>query len=138
MVQSASVVLWQKFDEFAPESDFTRWACRVLYYEILKWRERQAKRGMSLSPQFLESLADEASELLNEVDQRREALHRCLGKLRPRDRNMLLDRYRDGNTTETVAKRYHRTVGAVRRALHRLRMTLLECIRREIARSEHP
>ncbi|RMF99935.1 MAG: sigma-70 family RNA polymerase sigma factor [Planctomycetota bacterium] len=138
VVQSASVVLWQKFDDFAPDSDFTSWACRVLYYEILKWRERRAKQGVSLSPEFLESLADEASLLLNNVDRRRDALHRCLAKLRPRDREMLLERYRDGNTTETIAERYNRTVGAVRRALHRLRMSLVECIRREMAQSEHP
>lgn len=138
VVQSASVVLWKKFDEFTPGTDFAKWASRVVYFEVLKRREEQANRLLPLRPEVLETLAEEATGLLDEADRRREALERCLARLRTRDRRLVIERYRDGNDTATLARRHGRSVEAVRRALHRLRMALLACIRRELALGEHP
>ena len=39
LLQESSYILWKKFDQFEPESNFGSWACRVAYFEVLKYRE---------------------------------------------------------------------------------------------------
>src|SRR5262245_27171270 len=57
--QNTSVVLWNKFGEFQPGSDFFAWASRVAYYEVLSLL-KQRRRSRTFSDETLELLATEA------------------------------------------------------------------------------
>src|SRR6476619_4090774 len=57
--QNTSVVLWNKFAEFQPGSDFFAWASRVAYYEVLSLM-KQRRRTRTMSDETLELLATEA------------------------------------------------------------------------------
>ena len=71
------------------------------------------------------------------LDARRDALVRCLEKLRKSDRQLILRRYQERATTRTVAEALGRSVQGTRRALHRIRMALLACVERTLAAEEH-
>ncbi len=133
ILQETNLVLWRKFDEFDPQTDFLRWACKVAYYEVLKFRSRRSKSEGLLSEEVLEVLAHDAGELLGQAERRREALAYCLQKLREPLRRLVLARYAPDATIQSAAHAVGKTVEAARRALHRARMFLLECIRRRLA-----
>lgn len=133
ILQETNLVLWRKFDQYRPGTDFIQWACRVAYYEVLKYREKKAHQEHLFSSDFLERFADEVEQFLQETDARQEALTGCIQKLRPQDRHLLWQRYQPQASTRSVAQALGRSVQGTRKSLHRIRMTLLECIRRTLA-----
>jgi RNA polymerase sigma-70 factor (ECF subfamily) len=136
VLQETNIVLWRKFDDYQPGTDFIRWACRVAYYEVLKFREKKSREERLFSDEFIEVMASQTERTMDEVDARREALVRCLGKLKSGDRALVNNRYAPGATTRSVAEALGRSVQGTRKALHRIRLRLLECIERTIAAEE--
>ncbi len=132
VLQETNIVLWRKFDEYEPGTSFESWACRVAYFEVLKYRERAARERRVFSLDLVETLAAEAEKVADQFDDRRDALQGCLTKLRDADRRLVLNRYRPGATTRGLAKATGRSVQGTRKSLHRIRMTLFECIQRTL------
>ena len=130
-------MLLRKFDHYEPGTEFARWACRIAYYEVLKFREKRARGERIFTSDFIETLATESERSMDLLDARRDALVRCLEKLRKSDRQLILRRYQERATTRTVAEALGRSVQGTRRALHRIRMALLACVERALAAEEH-
>ncbi|MCS7238957.1 MAG: sigma-70 family RNA polymerase sigma factor [Thermoguttaceae bacterium] len=135
ILQETNLILWRKFEEFRPGSDFLSWACKIAYYEVLKHRARPGKLQTGLSESTLDLLAEEARQVVQEADLRREALAKCLGQLREPIRRMVQLRYQLQVDVRQVAEIVGKSVEAVRRALHRARVALLRCIERELGRT---
>jgi RNA polymerase sigma-70 factor (ECF subfamily) len=137
ILQETNLVLWRKFDQFQPGTDFVRWACRIAYFEALKAREKHAGPEKLFSNEFIETLAVEAEKSAGRRDPRRQALARCMNRLKETDRRLVTQRYQPGATTRSVAEALGRSVQGTRRALHRIRSTLLACIEQTLAAEEH-
>jgi RNA polymerase sigma-70 factor (ECF subfamily) len=86
ILQMVSVGLWEKWTDYDPNRPFVPWAIRFAYFEVLKWRQKQARERLIFSDQTLEHLhaAFENETPLQEA--RRAALEGCLKKLTPQDR----------------------------------------------------
>jgi len=136
IVQDVSVVLWRRFEDFRPEEDFFRWACGIARNEVLKHRERSARAARLFSPEFLEHIANHAVHVVETVDERREALRQCLQELQPHHRDLLNQRYFQQMSTEQIAQLRGKSVEAVRRMLHRIRMAVLKCIQHKLRTAE--
>ena len=139
VLQSVNMVLWSKIDEFDPGSNFGAWAYRIAYFEVLAFRKRLAKRGRLLfSSELMQTIADEQNDGKEtaRLEERRRALDECLEKLRDRDRNLLAQRYYADRNVKDLAAEISRPLNSVYRSLERVRMTLLECIRRTLAANE--
>ena len=136
VLQETNIVLWRKFDEYEPGTAFDRWACRVAYFEVLKYREKAGRDRRVFGVPLIETLAAEAGSVLDEFDDRRDALEGCLAKLRDVDKALVLQRYQPGATTRGVAETLGRSVQGTRKSLHRIRASLLTCIERTLAAEE--
>ena len=101
--QEVSVTLWQKFDQYRPDTDFRAWACRIAYYKVLKLRDRQVRSPRLFSPQFLDLVSEEMIVMSDMLDARTEALVHCRDKLDSRDRELLDHFHRQGTTAKDVA-----------------------------------
>lgn len=130
ILQEASMVLWRCFDEFELGTNFTAWACRVTFNQILAWRKRQQRDRLEFSEAFLSAVAEDLSKELEVLDERSAALGKCIDKLPHHQRELIRLRYSDGQSVETIAVRSNRTVEAVYRMLSRIRQTLFECVNR--------
>ncbi len=136
VLQETNLVLWRKFDQYQPGTSFDRWACRIAYYEVLKFREKRARGERLFSNEFVESLAVQAERDWDLLDARRSALAACLGKLSEKDRQLVTQRYQQRATTQSAAVALGRSLQGARRSLHRIRMALLACIERTLAAEE--
>ena len=134
VLQETNLILWRKFDQYEPDTDFTRWAYAIAHYEVLKVREKRARDKRLFSDEFIAKLAAESQKSLEVLESRRQALAHCLGKLREADRQLLLRRYERGVTTRLVAEESGRSVRGTRKTLHRIRAALSACVRRTLAR----
>lgn len=125
-------MLWRCFDEFELGTNFTAWACRVTFNQILAWRKRQQRDRLEFSEAFLSAVADDLSNELETVDERSVALAHCLEKLPDHQRELIRLRYTETQSVEAIAGRSNRTVEAVYRMLSRIRHSLFDCVNRSL------
>jgi RNA polymerase sigma-70 factor len=135
--QNASVILWNKFGEFRPGSNFFAWACRIAYYEALDLRKRK-KRAAVISDESLEVLASEAASLSEESSERMAALEDCLGRLSAGDRELIRERYFLQQPPKEMACKRSRSLDSIYRALGRIHQRLLTCVEGKLAQEELP
>jgi len=136
VLQETNLVLWRKFEEFEPGTNFKAWAFQTAYYKVQSFLSRQGRERARFGDAFLEKVAAMASELPDEHDVRREALSRCLEKLSQSDREVIRRRYRMDGTTKSVAEELGRSVDAIYKAVLRIRRKLHQCIRLALAAEE--
>lgn len=133
ILQETNVIIWQKCDRFRPGTNFFAWACQIAKYEVLKQRDKRRRERFHFSDRFVEQLAEDALANADELEQRRQALIDCLGKLRSKDRELIQRRYAPGESGKSVADFLGRPVNSVYQSLGRIRRALMECIHRQLA-----
>jgi RNA polymerase sigma-70 factor (ECF subfamily) len=133
LLQETSLVICEKFDHFKPGTDFVAWACQIAYWEVRRARQKFARSKVVFDDQVVEAVAQTASELAEETDQRHEALAHCLQRLHPRDRDLVLTRYEPGGGVEAAAQRSGRSLEAAYKALGRIRKLLADCVSNRLA-----
>jgi RNA polymerase sigma-70 factor len=129
LFQNTSVLLWEKFDEYTPGTNFLAWACRIAYFEVL-YHRRKARRVMTLSDAAWSALAADALQAAEQPDDNRELLAACLEKLAAGDRELLEQKYFSQRSVADIAERGSRSVHSIYRALSRIHSSLLNCMRR--------
>ena len=130
VMQEVALVLWKKFEVLPDPDDFRRWAFGVAKYQALAWVRDKARDRVVLADDVLQQLADDAITLEPVLDAHRDGLETCLEKLPAEQRSILLAAYEPGASVQAVAQRSGRTVGGFYQWLHRVRLQLLDCIRR--------
>jgi RNA polymerase sigma-70 factor, ECF subfamily len=129
--QNTNVVLWNKFADFQPGSNFFAWASRIAYYEVLSLMKQQ-RRSRTFSDETLELLANEAVAMSDQSTERYEALEECLARLSGPDRELLQERYYFQRPPKQIAASQSKSVHAIYRALSRIHNVLLNCVQRSM------
>lgn len=130
ILQETNLVIWRKCDNFEMGTNFLAWASRIATYEVLKYRDRYHRDRLYFSDGFIEQVGEAALEDADNLEERRNALSVCLGKLREQDRELIQCRYAPGETGKDLARKLERPANSVYQSLGRIRRTLLECINR--------
>lgn len=133
ILQETSLVIVEKFHEFKPGTDFVAWACQIAWWRVRAARQKFARSKVVFDDEVLDSVAHTASTMHEEMSDRHEALARCLQRLHPRDRELLLTRYERGARVEEAAARSGRSLEAAYKALARLRKLLMDCVTNQLA-----
>lgn len=132
VLQEANLVLWRKFDQYEPGTNFFAWACQIIRFEVLKHRDKRARAARLLDPDVFEQLADAAVSQVEHLDEfHRRALVDCMDHLSPGDKDLMRQRYSDAREVQAIAASLNRSPNAVSKSLGRIRRLLLDCISRE-------
>lgn len=138
ILQETNVVIWSKCSRFQPGTNFLAWVSQIANFEVMKFRTRRRREKLVFSDEFLDTIAQSSLERSEELESRRVALVYCLGKLRPKDRDLIQKRYAPGERGIHLAEQIGRPVNAVYQSLGRIRRALLECIQRQLASEVSP
>lgn len=138
VMQEVAAVLWRKFDETMDSQAFRRWAFGVARMEALAFRRDRARDRLVFSEDVMELLAQAVEDHAESLDEERSALETCLKRLPEKHRNLIQAAYAPGVRIQELAARLGKTSMAVYRALHRIRLTLMECTRRMLVPDTHP
>lgn len=133
ILQESCSVMWRKFEQFEPGTDFAAWGIAIARYEVLKYRRKERSRRVYFSDRLMQEIAEVATQISAQGDRRVEALQTCLSGLREKDRAMIQLRYFAGNSAKDVSQQMGRSLDSVYRALSRIHDRLLFCIRRSLA-----
>ena len=134
VTQQANATIWKKRDEFELGTNFKAWAFSIARYEVLNFRKKQARdaRRLMFSDELEEIIAAEMEHQVEDFGLRQGALQQCLGKLKPKDRELIRHRYFDGTPLKEYAAAIGRSPGGLKVTLHRLRNALRICIERQL------
>jgi RNA polymerase sigma-70 factor (ECF subfamily) len=137
VLQRTRIVLWQKFLQFKPESNFKAWALQVARFEVNNFRRTQRSERLCFDDDLVASLAEVRGTLTDDLERRRAALLLCLKRLRPSDRQIIRHCYGPkSTTTKEAAERLHRPANTLYKALNRIRRTLGECVQQGIGEEQ--
>ena len=136
VMQEVAVVLWRKFDPAMDEAAFTRWAFGVARMEVLAFRRDRARDRHCFGEEVFELLAETVANDAGSLEAERRALDLCLQKLPDDQRRLVQAAYAPGVRMDELAARLGRSAMALYKSLHRIRLVLMDCTRRLLAKEE--
>jgi RNA polymerase sigma-70 factor, ECF subfamily len=132
LLQETCVVLWRKFNEFEPGTDFGAWSLRVARYQVMAYYNRQQRARARFSDETIERLEAQLAQPQWGSSVAAEALAHCLGKLKPRELALIRQRY-DGNASVAqMAQSTGATIHAIYKTLNRIHLALWHCTRLQL------
>ncbi|MEN3943206.1 sigma-70 family RNA polymerase sigma factor [Prosthecobacter sp. SYSU 5D2] len=136
ILQQTKLLLWKHFDDFTLGTNFIAWARKTAFHQILTHRRHKKREHLPLDEDALEALGHAVSELSEDGSARQDALRTCLLKLPTEHRQLVHLRYFDDLEIDQIADRVNRTEAAIYRALSRVRMSLMQCVQKQL--EAHP
>jgi RNA polymerase sigma-70 factor, ECF subfamily len=138
VMQEVAVVLWRKFDPALDEAAFTRWAFGVARMEALAFRRDRARDRHCFGDEVFDLLAQTTVDHADHLESERRALDTCVEKLPADQRQLVHAAYAPGVRMDALAKQLGRTAMSLYKTLHRIRLTLMNCTRLELAKEQLP
>jgi len=134
LYQQVVLVLWRKFDQFVPGTDFGAWAIRVADLTIKNFLRGKRRSKVFFSDEVMQRIVDYHTETPpQQVAARSAALSGCLERLPQSDRELVEQCYGSKAKIKDVAVTVGRSAGAIYTSLCRIRQALLACIERALA-----
>jgi len=131
VLQRTNLVLWKKRDKFEIGTDFLAWGFSVARWEVKSLLKEQKRRSWLVVDEDLTRLVtDAAVEEAKEMpmSELRDALERCIAKLKPGEKELVTHRYYTDETLSDYAKNQGRPVTSLKTSLARIRSSLKRCI----------
>jgi len=124
--QETSTLLWKKFQDFKPGTDFSKWANSFAYYQVKSYRHKENKHLNNLSDEVVEALAESAESV--DVESKWQLLKECRSNLPDHTKELYEDFYIKNKKAQEVADHTGRSIFAIRKAILKLRKKLFDCV----------
>jgi RNA polymerase sigma-70 factor (ECF subfamily) len=128
ILQETNVTLLKKARDFEPGSNFTAWAFRIAYFEVLTWRRRRGRDRVHFDNELVESIAETVERVAPGYEDRLNALQTCIRELPERQREVIERRYLKSEAVQDIADDLGFKANAASQLLFRARTNLLKCI----------
>lgn len=129
VLQETNVVIWSKWQQFEPGTNFLAWARAIARLEVFRFRRSRHHRLAFLEDDILEAVAKRTEQVSEQTLLKQESLAKCIEKLKPKDRELIRLRYTAGANGDSVAKQLGRPANSVYQSLGRIRKALMDCVR---------
>ncbi len=132
VLQETSIVLWRKFPEYQPGSDFASWAFCIAHNMVRNKLAKQHRCRVRFDEDLLAAVASDAEQMRDELDIGRSVLGDCVDELSVGDRELLDLRYATGATIKSVAAAVGRSVEGMYKTMRRIHDALHDCVHRRL------
>ncbi|MFC1766103.1 sigma-70 family RNA polymerase sigma factor [Planctomycetota bacterium] len=136
VMQQVAVVAISKFDEFDQDRSFRDWVLGIARYEVLKYRERNAREKLIFCQALIDQIAAAYCRPERGTDQIYHALRQCLQAVKGRNRQALNQWYVKRAGAVQIAQELGISKNTLYVMLHRLRNSLRGCVERRLAATE--
>lgn len=125
-------VLWKKFQDFVPGTDFLSWALKVAHFQVLSHMKKKKMNKRYFSQASIDSLNEVAISSASESDMSIDALRKCVKKLSEESRRLLVLRYQEHATVSKIALRLQISVNTLYKKYQKIHARLFQCVRRQL------
>lgn len=129
IMQDVVTLMWERFDEFKPGTNFGAWGISIARYKVLEYHHRKKSEYAFFSDQLFDYLSKLSSEKINAIENQTKALQQCLLKLQESDRELIQNRYEKGLTIKQIAENMQRSVAGMYKVMARIHHALIRCVR---------
>jgi|SRR4051794_24738261 RNA polymerase sigma-70 factor (ECF subfamily) len=131
--QQTTLLMWQKFSDFQPGSDFGSWALKIAYHNIKNFQRSMRRRHVFFSDAVMEKvLHGYETQTTKDAENRLDALGNCVQRLPKRHQHILKRRYAESVSIRKLAIDEGKTEAAMAMLLSRLRKTIFRCVQAHI------
>lgn len=130
--QEVSGILWQKYHQYRPGTNFGAWAIQIARFSVSNTRKRNRRTGPQLSDQVFDAVAEDATEMHDLLEKQHLALADCYRQLSSSERQLVDQRYQGDISVKELARRLNRPLRTVYRLLDRIHSNLLNCIESKV------
>lgn len=139
LFQEGMTVMWRKFDQFQPGTNFAAWGIQVMRYQILDYRRSLARsKRVLMEDSLFETLMNHLPAIQDEMAVRIEALRKCQSLLDDRAKRIIKMRYEHNTPVEKIASYLKVSRRQVYHILGQINGVLLRCMRRTLAEGGRP
>lgn len=138
VVQDVATIVTEKFEDYDPGREFSRWALGIARHRIAKSIRGKVRDRHLFSSEMIDELADIVAEVQSELEDRKSALAACLKGLKGRSLRIIEMRYQWGRQVQGIAEELGMSRVAVSGVLLRARKALGDCIEHRLKRGEQP
>jgi RNA polymerase sigma-70 factor (ECF subfamily) len=139
LFQEGMSVMWRKFDQFQPGTNFAAWGVQIMRYQILNYRRNQARdKKVLMEDSLLEALMDHIPTIQDEAAACIDALRKCQALLSDRAKRIIKMRYERNTPIEDMASFLKVSRRQVYHLLGQINSALLRCMRRTLAQWSRP
>jgi len=132
ILQDTMTIMWRKFDDFERGSNFIAWGIAIAKINILKHRQKAADSDLRLDNDVLELLEKQSEGLLANLDNRLDALAKCVKQLTEKEAGFLKMRYEQDQSFRKIATSVGLTSTAVFKVISQIHCKLMRCIKRSL------
>jgi RNA polymerase sigma-70 factor, ECF subfamily len=130
VLQAAAAVMWERFDDFDPETKFDYWAYHIARLQALRHLKERKRSRLVFSEAVLGLLADRSIAVCAATRDVMDALESCVEQLSQQHRRVLKLRFEAGATNRSVAAALGCSEATVSRTLAQVYASLMGCIER--------
>jgi RNA polymerase sigma-70 factor, ECF subfamily len=130
VLQETNLVMWRKWKESAHVGSFIAWGMGIAYFQSLAFLRDQKRDKLIFSQEVIDKIVAERDEV--DFDERRLALRSCVAELLGHKRELIEKRYVESKQIWQIALDLQRSEGAIKMALKRIRLGLMECINQRL------
>ena len=132
VVQETAVALWKTIEKYDPAKPFVPWACRFALNEARLHLRTESRRRRFIGEDVAAMLEERRVEVAGQLDERREHLRDCLGRLPEDQRWLVRGYYFEDESIDALAVTFGRGAEAIYKSLQRIRQALHQCIERKL------
>ena len=138
IMQETAALMWEKYMkmEHASISNFAAWGTRIAHFKILEYRKKAYDKRIQFNNDVFDNLLGGAVAVSEGIDDRFEAMKKCLSKLSPYDRRLIQLRHQKEETTKSIAGRLGVSVDLIYKKVPRIHGILLRCIQKTLRMQE--
>ena len=132
ILQESKLAMWRSFADFQTGTNFKAWARKIIFHRILSYRNFKSKEANRyvFSDAFYEVLSEEFNKEEISHEKKFSQLQVCVEDLQDVHKQMILERYHEGKSIESLAESIGRTVAACYKTLSRIRLNLRRCLQK--------
>ncbi|MEE2641239.1 MAG: sigma-70 family RNA polymerase sigma factor [Planctomycetota bacterium] len=130
--QETNLVLVRKKDLFDPNKTFLPWAFAIARNQVRAAFQKTYRDKMVVSEEAMELVEKTVVDHEENFDQRQTALTDCLAKLSESQRQLIEQKYRHGESLDSIARSRNQSSNRLAVALFRIRKLLADCIQRKM------
>ena len=127
ILQETSRVMWEKFDQFQPGTNFASWAVTIAKFQVLKYRKKFNPK-VPLSTEIIDTLSDDFNRPMEKENEQLDALRICLKKLEKKDYNLIQSRFEQKKTARELSKQVGVAMNTIYRNESRIISILQNCV----------
>ena len=135
ILQQTTMEMWRLFDRFEAGTEFAAWGIAISRFQVFKFRKKQHKEKsvFFLNDEAFQIILTESSTLQNNPDYRLPALEGCIKRLKDREKKLLILRYENGQTYQSIAETMDYSLALIYKTMTTIHTTLQRCIRRTLS-----